>query len=85
MKEIRATLRHFKIFISNIHQSATKNYKSLQSICTQTKKQILKCLNVAQISFILSIIVYQEVSWKYIHIFCTLEKLKKKFSHRCPY
>ena len=41
--------------------------------------KILKCLNVAQISFILSIIVYQEVSWKYIHIFCTLEKLKKKF------
>ena len=41
--------------------------------------KILKCLNVARISFILSIIVYQEVSWKYIHIFCTLEKLKKKF------
>ena len=40
--------------------------------------KILKCLNVARISFILSIIVYQEVSWKYIHIFCTLEKLKKK-------
>ena len=31
--------QQFKIFISNIHQSATKNYKSLQSICTQTKKQ----------------------------------------------
>ena len=26
MKESRATLRHFKIFISNIHQSATENY-----------------------------------------------------------
>ena len=41
--------------------------------------KILKCLNVARLSFILSIIVYQEVSWKYIHIFCTLEKLKKNF------
>ena len=26
MKESRAMLRHFKIFISNIHQSATENY-----------------------------------------------------------
>ena len=41
--------------------------------------KMLKCLNVARLSFILSVIVYQEVSWKYIHIFCTLEKLKKKF------
>ena len=40
--------------------------------------KILKCLNVAQISFIISTVVYQEVSCKYFHIFCRLENLKKK-------
>ena len=39
--------------------------------------KILKCLNVAWISFIISTILYQEVSCKYIHIFCRLENIKK--------
>ena len=40
--------------------------------------KILKCINVAWIPFIISTIVYQEVSCKYFHIFCRLENIFKK-------
>ena len=42
----------------------------------QIKK--LKSLNTVQISFVISIIVYQEVGCKYFNISCRLEIIKKK-------
>ena len=50
--------------------------------------KILKCLNVARISFILSIIVYQEVSWKYIHsslIACYQSSMTEAFKEDAPF
>ena len=38
----------------------------------------LKSLNIAQISFVISVIVYQEVGCKYFNISCRLENIKKK-------
>ena len=43
----------------------------------QIKK--LKSLNIVRISFVVSIIVYQEVGCKYFNISCRLENIKKKF------